>query len=287
MSRQNQFEDSGESILKKCSVELGDTVMTKCINDLKGMDFRNNEYRKWKEQQNKDDYFEMLSLSIRGREHHKFMHEPFTAWHHYDISCSSSMSQDDHHRLHLEELLKCTQLHVETIESLYSNHVDPPDDMMSVGCPACKCAKAWIDDIHTSVPECAVLCRCDTDSPTTAYQLVEHVYRKGKRCEYHKLVWFYVLECAKKVAAAAECVDQRSNDFVRNILDHGPTWKVSSQEDFDFPGKIESQETNGCASKGLPLDGNVSDNDFTTKKRPPVPNAGNESKRASLSQSNA
>ena len=145
MSREKQLKDSGESILRKCLVELRNTVMTKCIDDLKGMDFRNNKYRQWKEQRNKDDYFEMLGF--RGEEHHKFIYEPFTAWYDYHISCSSAMAHDNYHRSHLEELLKCTQLHVEKIASMYSNHDDPPENMMSYGCPACKWATSCIDNV--------------------------------------------------------------------------------------------------------------------------------------------
>ena len=142
---------------------------------------------------------------------------------------------------------------------------DPPDDMMSDGCPACKWATSCLDNLYKCTGEkdfecrqcdwrLCLLWRCNTDSPTTAYQLVEHVYRKGKRCEYHELVWLYVLECAKKVAASDECAYQRSTDFVCNIpeLITGQYGKLVANTTLIFTEKLTASRLMVAPAKVTP-----------------------------------
>ena len=260
MSSKEESNETGESIVKNNGNDISKKVLERCINHLKEYDRSTNKSRADEEKENRAFYFQMLLLFGETYNPLEWKWKKHQPWYDPRIADESRLAEDWNHRWRLENLIEHTRLNVDSIAPMYTSSCDEPDDMMAEGCPACKCAKVWIDNLRLSqvrkhsdekercdCKECDPfgqpdiqprICRCDTDYPTTAYQLLEHVYRKGKNCEYHKMVWLYMLQCAKKVAGDGDRRLMSLSKFVRTIFDLESVRRVGW-----------NVETNGCGSK--------------------------------------
>lgn len=72
-----------------------------------------------------------------------------------------------------------------------------PEEFKNIGCPACFCAEVRRGVATTSIGSPS--CSCNTDSPTTAEEILDHVHKRTLSCEYHNAVWLFMLQCAVKV----------------------------------------------------------------------------------------
>ena len=109
------------------------------------------------------------------------------------------------------------------MKRMFCSHGEP-EDMKVRGCPACLCVKEFrmLMTTRSTNNIGRVVCQCDTDHPTTAYQLVEHVQRKSKICEFHKCVDLYISLCASKMDEI-RLEDETESNFVTGILERWTT----------------------------------------------------------------